>query len=163
MIRPIVQHPDGRLRVRCARVGRIDDDVRRLAADLLETMYAAPGRGLAAPQVGVPRRVFVVDAGWREGASAPMAFVDPEVVKPSEELEAGVESCLSIPDRPMLVARPASVTLRWTDLAGERQEAAFGGAEARCVQHELDHLDGILILDRGVPLDEPTAEAEASR
>ena len=161
MIRPIVIHPDARLRTACARVGSVDDGVRRLAADLLETMYAAPGRGLAAPQVGVLRRVFVVDAGWRDGTPSPRAFVDPEVVEASETLEAAAEVCLSIPDRPMLVARPASVTLCWTDLDGERREAAFGGAEARCVQHELDHLDGILVLDRGVPWAEPDEPSAA--
>ena len=152
MIRSILRHPDPVLRRRCAPVGAVTDEVRALAADLLETMYDAPGRGLAAPQVGVLARVFVADAGWRDGAPAPVAFVDPEIRAASEEVVPGVEACLSIPGRPMRVARPAWVDLRWTDLDGVRCERRFEGDGAVCVQHELDHLDGVLILDRGEPV-----------
>ncbi len=145
---PILLHPDPRLREACAPVGRVDEGVRALAADLLETMYAAPGRGLAAPQVGALRRMFVMDVDWKEGAPAPVVAVDPEIVFASGEAAQGEEACLSIPGAPRTVVRPAAVTMRWTDLEGVRAEHALTGAAARCAQHELDHLDGVLILDR---------------
>ena len=162
MIRPILQHPDPLLRRRCAPVGAVTDEVRALAADLMETMYAAPGRGLAAPQVGVLSRLFVVDVAWRDGPPEPMAFVDPRIVGACEETATGVEACLSIPDRPMRVARPAWVVLRWTDLDGLPQEGRFEGAWSVCVQHELDHLDGVLILDRGESVVEPEDRGPAA-
>ena len=133
-------------------MGAVTDEVRALAADMLETMYDAPGRGLAAPQVGALSRLFVADAGWREGAPAPMAFLDPEIVAAAEEQAVGVEACLSIPGRPVRVARPSWVALRWRDLDGLPREGRFDGAWGVCVQHEIDHLDGVLILDRGEPL-----------
>ncbi len=166
MIRPILRHPHPLLRVRCEPVGAVTDALRALAADLLETMYDAPGRGLAAPQVGVPSRLFVADVSWREGAPEPMAFVDPEVVAACAEEVVGVEACLSIPGRPMRMARPAWVDLRWTDLDGTRREGRFEGAWGVCVQHEMDHLDGVLILDRGEPVEPPDDAAsgpEAAR
>ena len=147
-LREIVLHPDPRLRAACAPVGGVTDAVRALAADMLETMYAAPGRGLAAPQVGEPLRLFVMDVAWKDGAPAPVVAVDPEIVVAGGDVETAEEACLSIPGRPVRVARPAAVTMRWTDLDGFRAEHALTGAAARCAQHELDHLDGVLILDR---------------
>lgn len=152
MIRAVLQHPDPLLRRRCGPVGEVTDEVRALAADMLETMYAAPGRGLAAPQLGVLSRLFVVDAGWREGPPAPVVFVDPEIVEAAEETATNVEACLSIQARPMRVTRPAWVALRWRDAEGSAREGRFEGAWAVCVQHEMDHLDGVLILDHGAPL-----------
>lgn len=154
MIRPILRHPDPLLRRRCAPVGERLEEARGLAADLLDTMYDAPGRGLAAPQIGALLRLFVVDAGWREGPRAPQVFLDPRIVAASREVAAGVEACLSIPDEPRRVTRPSWVVLRWTDLEGNPREGRFEGAWAVCVQHEADHLDGRLILDHGEPLDE---------
>ena len=147
-VRPILLHPDGRLRAVCAPVGEVTEAVRALAADMLETMYAAPGRGLAAPQVGEGLRLFVMDVAWTEGAPEPVVAVDPEIVRASDAAAAGEERCLSIPDRPVVVTRPAAVTMRWTALSGARQEHELTGAAARCAQHELDHLNGVLILDR---------------
>ena len=140
--------PDAALRTPCAPVGVIDDAVRTLAADMLETMYAATGRGLAAPQVGALCRVFVMDATWKDGTPEPRVFVDPEIVRVSEETATGEEGCLSIPGDPVIVTRPAEVTVRWTDLDGEPREEVFTGFGAVCVQHETDHLDGILCTDR---------------
>lgn len=146
---PILLHPDPRLREVCAPVGPVTAEVRNLAADMLETMYGAPGRGLAAPQVGVLRRLFVMDVAWKEGAPAPVVAIDPEIEAASDETEDCEEACLSIPGQPRVVTRPAAVTMRWTGLDGARGEHRLQGAAARCALHELDHLDGVLILDRG--------------
>ena len=147
MVRPILTHPDERLRAVSDPVGAVTDEVRALAADLLETMYDAPGRGLAAPQVGVLSRVFVIDVDWKEGAATPLVMIDPEVLDASDEHEGVEEACLSIPGAPRVVLRPSEVTMAWTDLAGERVHRRLTGMAARCAQHELDHLNGVLILD----------------
>ena len=147
-LREILQVPDERLRTVCAPVEVIDDALRTLASDMLETMYAATGRGLAAPQVGAFRRLFVMDAGWKDGTPEPRIFVNPQVVAVSDDLATGEEGCLSIPGDPVLVSRPADVTLRWMDLDRTIQDAVFTGFEAVCVQHETDHLDGMLCTDR---------------
>lgn len=146
--RPILTHPDDRLRMVCAPVGAVTDAVRALAADLLDTMYDAPGRGLAAPQVGVLSRVFVMDVRWKDGAPDPVVMIDPEVLGASDQVEGIEEACLSIPGTPRVVVRPREVTMAWTDLAGARVHRRLTGTAARCAQHELDHLDGVLILDR---------------
>lgn len=154
-ILPIVTHPDARLRAVCAPLGAVDEGVRRLAADMLETMYAAPGRGLAAPQVGVLRRLFVMDPGWKDGVPEPLVCIDPEIADPSSETATRTEGCLSIPDHPVAVTRPAEVTLRWTGLDGVRQERRLTGLAATVAQHEADHLDGRLILDHAPPAAAP--------
>lgn len=126
----------------------LNDRVRQLAADMVETMYDAPGRGLAAPQVGEALRLFVMDSGWKDGAArAPRVFINPSFVERSADLAVNEEGCLSIPGVPVDVSRPASVKMRWTDLDGAAQEQTFEGFEAVCVQHEADHLDGILNVD----------------
>ncbi len=126
----------------------LNDKVRQLAADMIETMYDAPGRGLAAPQVGEPLRMFVMDCHWKDGASrAPRVFLNPSFTARSEDQVVNEEGCLSIPGVPVDVTRPASVTMRWTDLNGATHEQSFEGFEAVCVQHEADHLDGILNVD----------------
>lgn len=145
--RALVIHPDDRLRQVCAPVGAVDAETRQLAMDMLATMYAAPGRGLAAPQVGVLKRLFVMDVTWREGAPDPWVCLDPVISDPSEAMATREEGCLSIPDHPVRVTRPASVTLNFTDLTGARQSHRLTGFAAACAQHEADHLDGILILD----------------
>jgi peptide deformylase len=124
------------------------DDLDRLIADMCDTMYAALGRGLAAPQIGVARRVFVMDATWKTGASSLRAFVDPVPLAASDEVATLDEGCLSIPGRLVAVTRPARVTLAWHDADGMRRTGGFDGFAAACVQHEIDHLDGILTLDR---------------
>ena len=148
MIQPILTHPDPKLTQTADPVGAVGADIQILAADLLETMYDAEGRGLAAPQIGDLRRVFVMDAGWKDGNRSPMVMVNPEVMEASAETATVEERCLSIPDEPREVERPERVKLSWTDLSGIRQEEWLEGAAARIAQHELDHLDGVLILDR---------------
>ncbi len=144
----IREAPDPILRQICEPVDDFDVGLRRLAEDLLETMYAASGRGLAAPQVGVAQRMFVMDATWKEGTPSPITFVNPRVVETSEEVAMLQEGCLSIPDQLIDVTRPARVTLAWQDLDGQAQQSAFVGFSAACVQHEVDHLNGVLITDR---------------
>lgn len=151
MIRPILIHPDPRLKKPCEPVAEITDEVKKLAADMLETMYDAPGVGLAAPQVGVTKRILVMDC-IKEGPPEPMVLINPEILWASEDLSTYEEGCLSIPDQYAEVKRPASVTVRWTDLDGASQERTFDGLWATCVQHEMDHLDGKLFIDYLGPL-----------
>jgi peptide deformylase len=151
MIRPILIHPDPRLKKLCDPVAEITAEVRQLAADMLETMYDAPGIGLAAPQVGVTKRVIVMDC-IKDGSPQPMALVNPEIVWASEDQTVYEEGCLSIPDIYNDITRPAEVTVRWTDLDGQTQERQFSGLWATCVQHEIDHLAGKLFIDYLGPL-----------
>lgn len=146
-ILPILRFPDPVLRRPCLPVARIDDDIRQLAADMLATMYAAPGRGLAAPQVGVLLRIFVIDTGWREGTPTPRVCINPVILDASAELATRVEGCLSIPGVDCPVARPAEVTLQWMDDTGAIVTERLRGIEATCAQHELDHLNGRLCID----------------
>ena len=123
-----------------------------LIEDLFDTVYHAKGRGLAAPQVGVLQRVFVVDVSWKDAAPAPWAFVNPVVTAESrEDMRSMDEQCLSIPDLPMPVLRPYRIDLRWQTPEGETREGRFEGSAARCILHELDHLDGRVILDHQLP------------
>ena len=127
----------------------VDDAVRQLAADMIDTMYDAPGRGLAAPQVGVGLRLFVMDCLWKDGAArAPLVVINPVLSDPSAEVAPFTEGCLSIPDIPAEVTRPAEVTMRWETLTGEIIARRLTGFESVCAQHENDHLDGIMIPDR---------------
>jgi peptide deformylase len=153
MIRPILIHPDPRLKTVAGPVADIDDDLRHLADDMLETMYDAPGSGLAAPQVGVLARMFVMDCAKKEGTDPhPMVLVNPELVAASEETKMFEEGCLSIPEIYADVERPAEVTMRWLGLDGEEHEQTFDGFSAVCAQHELDHLNGRLYIDYLSPL-----------
>lgn len=130
-------------------VDRFDDDLASLIRDMFDTMYAAPGRGLAAPQVGVGLRAFVVDTEWKEADPAPMLFVNPEITARADEVVTGEEACLSIPGKTYSVDRPDWVELRWQDLDGAAHQGRFDGVQARCICHEYDHLDGILITQSG--------------
>ena len=151
--RPILIHPDPRLKKVADAVAKVDDPLRKLADDMLETMYAAPGIGLAAPQVGVLQRVLVMDCVKEEGAAPePMVLINPKVVWSSEENNTYEEGCLSIPDEFADVERPAEVEVTWTNLEGADQSAKFDGLWATCVQHEIDHLDGKLFIDYLKPL-----------
>src|SRR5690606_30149789 len=143
MLRHILIHPDPRLKKLCDPVTEVSDEIRRLADDMLETMYDAPGVGLAAPQIGVMKRVLVMDC-IKEGTPEPMALINPEVTWSSEDLNTYEEGCLSIPDQYAEVKRPALVTVRWTGLDGKTDERTFEGLWATCVQHEIDHLNGKL-------------------
>ena len=151
MIRPILIHPDPRLKKLCEPVGQITRDLRQLADDMLETMYEAPGIGLAAPQVGVTKRLIVMDC-IKEGSPEPVVLFNPEVVWSSEDLSVYEEGCLSIPDQYAEVKRPTEVKVRWTDPEGQAQERQFAGIWATCVQHEIDHLNGKLFIDYLGPL-----------
>jgi peptide deformylase len=146
-LRPILIHPDPRLRKPAEPVGEIDEAIRRLAADMLETMYEAPGVGLAAPQVGVMRQLIVMDCAHKEGEPEPIVLINPEVTWASEEVKVHEEGCLSIPEVYEEVTRPARVRVAWTDLDGARQERELDGLWAVCAQHEIDHLRGRLFID----------------
>ncbi len=139
--------PDPRLKNATRPVDAVDDALRTLMDDMLETMYAAPGIGLAAPQVGVDRRVIVVDVSRDEEVRAPLALVNPEIVAASEELATYEEGCLSVPEHYADVTRPARVTVRYLDRHGNAQEMAAEGLLATVLQHEIDHLDGKLFVD----------------
>ncbi|MEP4196615.1 MAG: peptide deformylase [Aliishimia sp.] len=144
---PILRWPDPRLAQTCAPIDSITPEIERLAADMMETMYAAPGRGLAAPQVGHLIRLFVMDAGWKDNKSDPMVFINPMIQEISEDYVANSEGCLSIPGVSADVSRPAQVQLTWTGINGARYVQSFTGFAAACVQHENDHLDGIITFD----------------
>ncbi len=147
-VMPIVQAPDARLSAVCTEVAVFDDALIALADDMLATMYAANGRGIAAPQVGVLQRLFVMDATWKEADPQPVIFVNPEIVSVADDVSTLAEGCLSIAGDLIDVTRPASVVLRWRDVDGGFLEASFNGFSAACVQHEIDHLNGILITDK---------------
>lgn len=144
---PIVMWPDPRLSRVCAEVGEIDAAVVQLVEDMFETMYDARGRGLAAPQVGVMQRIFVMDAGWKEGAGTPLACINPVIRILAGEGSSNEEACLSIPGVAAVVERPAQIELEFTDVAGLRTARILQGFEAICAQHEMDHLEGRVIFD----------------
>jgi peptide deformylase len=145
--RPLVILPAPQLRLSSAPIARIDDGVRKLAEDMLETMYAAPGIGLAAVQVGEMNRLITIDVSHDEDAREPRVFVNPEILWKSEEMSVYEEGCLSIPEFYEEVERPARVRVRYTNLAGEPEEIEADGLLATCLQHEIDHLDGVLFID----------------
>jgi peptide deformylase len=153
MIRPILIHPDPRLKRLSDPISEISVDVGKLAEDMLSTMYDAPGVGLAAPQVGVNRRLFVMDCVKDPDLAArPMVLINPEIIWASEDLATYEEGCLSIPDQYADVERPSEVAMRWLGLDGKTHEEQFAGLWATCVQHEIDHLDGKLFIDYLRPL-----------
>ncbi len=145
-ILPIIETPDPRLKVISAPVAAVDDMLRRLMDDMVETMYDAPGIGLAAIQVGSPVRVLVIDLQENE-EKHPRYFVNPEVLWASEDLAFYNEGCLSVPDQYAEVERPARIKLRYLDYNGQSHEEDMDGLLATCIQHEMDHLEGILFID----------------
>ena len=153
MIGPILIHPDPRLKKVVDPVGDLSDDLRRVADDMLETMYDAPGIGLAAPQIGLMARLIVLDCIKESGeAPRPIVMFNPEVIAASDEQSIYDEGCLSIPDQYAEVERPAEVDVRWMDRDGNLQEESFAGLWATCVQHEIDHLNGKLFIDYLSPI-----------
>jgi peptide deformylase len=144
---PILIAPDPRLKRAAATVERVDGEVRQLMDDLLETMYGANGIGLAAPQVGVPKRVLVVDIAPPETPAQPLRLANPEILWHSEDAVSGEEGCLSLPDQYAEVDRPSRVRLRYLDHENEIRELEADGLLAKCIQHEIDHLDGVLFVD----------------
>ena len=148
---PIIKVPDPILRETAKPVTEITDGIRQLLDDMAATMYDAPGIGLAAPQIGVMRRIIVMDC-MKDAPPEPMVLLNPEVIWSCEDLSTYEEGCPSIPDQYADVKRPASVKVRWMDLSGEIQERQFDGLWATCVQHEIDHLNGKLFIDYLGPL-----------
>jgi peptide deformylase len=152
-VKPILIHPDPRLKKVAAPVPDLSDDLRALANDMLLTMYDAPGIGLAAPQIGVGLRLIVMDCVKdKDAAPQPMVLFNPEVIAASDETSVYEEGCLSIPEQYAEVTRPAEVTVRWIDTTGAARKQDFAGLWATCVQHEIDHLDGKLFIDYLSPL-----------
>ncbi|MFD1695469.1 peptide deformylase [Roseibium aestuarii] len=145
--RAIITIPDPVLRQTCEPIVSIDDGIRQLADDMLETMYDAPGIGLAASQIGVLQRMFVLDVSKEEEPNAPMVFINPKIVWESEERSVYQEGCLSIPEYYEEVERPAKVTVQFLDRLGAENEITADGLLATCIQHELDHLNGTLFID----------------
>ena len=155
-IREILEVPDPRLRLVSKPVAAIDDEIRTLVADMFETMYEAPGIGLAAIQVGVPLRLLVMDlqemvedeeGGEPYPVRKPLVFINPEILDPAEERNVYNEGCLSVPDQYADVERPARCRARWLDLDGVQHDEAIEGMLATVLQHEMDHLEGVLFID----------------
>ena len=145
--RDILIIPDKRLRLKSEPVAAIDRSVRALIDDMFETMYEAPGIGLAAIQIGVPKRVITMDLAKKDEPKAPQVFINPEVTWHSEEKAIYEEGCLSIPEYYEEVERPASVKVKYLDLDGKTHEIEASGLLATCLQHEIDHTNGILFID----------------
>jgi peptide deformylase len=146
-LRDIIILPDKRLRLMSLPAKTIDAELRRLVDDMFETMYDAPGIGLAAIQVGVPKRVVVMDLAKKDDPKEPRVFVNPQVLWRSEEKAIYEEGCLSIPEFYEEVERPAKVRVKFLDIDGVEQELEASGLMATCLQHEIDHLDGVLFID----------------
>lgn len=145
--REIIKVPDPLLRKTSSPVDQVDSEIIQLMDDMLETMYAAPGIGLAAIQVAVPKRVIVIDTSEEDEPPAPICFVNPEIVRLSDEMRTHEEGCLSIPDTRIEIERPSTVTVRYVDRDGKQVEIYAEGLLATALQHEIDHLDGRLIID----------------
>jgi peptide deformylase len=148
MIRPLVILPDPILRRTSARIERIDDAVRQFASDMLDTMRAAEGLGLAAVQVGEPIRMVAIDVGTQDKAPDPRILINPEILDTGTGVSSYEEGCLSIPGFSLDIERPAEVTFRYLGLDGLAHEEVATGMLATCLQHEIDHLEGVLIVDR---------------
>jgi len=146
-LRKILTEPNKTLRQKSLKVEKVDDDLRKLMDDMLETMYAAPGIGLAAIQVGVPKRVIVLDIAPKDSPKNPMFFVNPEIIKKSETNSTYEEGCLSVPGQFAEIDRPDKCNLKYLDYFGQSKEILAEGMLATCIQHEMDHLEGILFID----------------
>ncbi len=146
-VRPILTAPDPRLKAVSTDVGAVDDEIRRLIDDMADSMYAADGIGLAAVQIGVPKRVIVMDLDQKSGKKNPRAFVDPKITWASEETATFEEGCLSVPEIWESVDRPARIKCEYLDRDGKVQLLEADGLLATCLQHEMDHLEGVLFID----------------
>lgn len=147
MIRPLVILPDPVLRQLSKPLERVDDAVRQLADDMLETMYDAPGIGLAAIQIGEPLRMLVIDLAKEDEPKAPQVFINPQIVATGDDISVYEEGCLSIPDYYAEVERPALITVNYLDRDGKEHTVEADGLLATCLQHEIDHLNGVLFID----------------
>jgi peptide deformylase len=146
-LRQILTEPNKTLREKSLPVETVDNDLRKLMDDMLETMYAAPGIGLAAIQIGVPKRVIVLDIDQKEGQKNPLFFINPEIVKKSQTNSIYEEGCLSVPGQFAEIERPENCHIKYIDYHGEAKEMEAKGMLATCIQHEIDHLEGVLFID----------------
>jgi len=146
-LRQILKEPDEILRKKSLPVDSVDKDLQILMDDMLETMYAAPGIGLAAIQVGIPKRVIVLDIEQKEGNKKPLFLVNPEIIQKSKNLSTYEEGCLSVPGQFAEIDRPDKCHIKYLDYYGEKKEINAEGMLATCIQHEMDHLEGILFID----------------
>lgn len=146
-IKPLIILPDPVLRKISTPIERVDANLQKLADDMLETMYQAPGIGLAAIQVGEPLRLLVIDVAGKDEPKAPQVFINPEILRKSDEPNVYEEGCLSIPDYYAEVERPKRIRVSYLDRDGKKQECEADGLLATCLQHEIDHLDGVLFID----------------
>jgi len=148
-ILPLIIAPDPRLKTKSSPIEKIDAEIKKLATDMFETMYAERGIGLAAVQVGVLKRLLAADVTWREeeGPGEQHVLINPEILEGDKELHSYKEGCLSFPDQFAEVERPKSVRVRYTTLGGKAEEKSFDGLLATCIQHEIDHLNGIVFVD----------------
>ncbi len=147
MIRPIIKLFDPLLKKVSSPIERVDSEILRLAGDMLETMYDANGIGLAAVQIGIPKRIFVLDVSDDSQEPSPQIFINPQIVFFSDTRSSMSEGCLSIPNVLAEVERPSEVVIRYIDREGKEQESSAKGLFATCLQHEMDHLDGRLFID----------------
>jgi peptide deformylase len=146
-VRPILTAPDPRLQAISTDVEKVDDEIRQLVDDMADSMYAADGIGLAAVQIGVPKRVIVIDLDQKEGNKNPRAFINPKILWASEEVAVFEEGCLSVPEIWDDVERPARIKAEYLDRDGNKQLLETDGLLATCLQHEMDHLNGVLFID----------------
>ncbi|KQO77046.1 peptide deformylase [Rhizobium sp. Leaf262] len=146
-IKPLIILPDPLLRQQSKPIEQVDAEIVRLADDMLETMYDAPGIGLAAIQIGVPRRMLVIDISREDEDRKPVVFINPEILTVSDDVSTYEEGCLSIPDYYAEVERPAALTVGYIDRDGKQQTVEADGLLATCLQHEIDHLNGVLFID----------------
>ena len=146
-LRKILTEPNTILRQKSLAVEKIDEDLQKLMADMLETMYAAPGIGLAAIQIGIPKRVIVLDIAQKEGSKNPIFFINPEIIEKSKNNLTYEEGCLSVPGQFAEIDRPDKCHVKYLDYYGEKKEIKAEGMLSTCIQHEIDHLEGILFID----------------
>ena len=146
-LREILTEPNAILREKSLNVDMVDKDLQKLMDDMLETMYAAPGIGLAAIQIGIPKRVIILDIDQKEGQKNPMFFVNPEIIEKSENSSTYEEGCLSVPGQFAEITRPEKCFIKYLDYYGQKKEIKTEGMLATCIQHEMDHLEGILFID----------------
>jgi len=147
MLRKILTEPDPILRKKCEPLEKVDTETKKLMDDMLETMYAAPGIGLAAVQVGILKRLVVIDIAKEEENKKPIFLINPQIIHQSEKTSVYEEGCLSLPGQFAEIERPAECTIKYIDYDGKEKELKSDGLLATCIQHEIDHLDGILFID----------------
>jgi len=148
MILSIIQYPDPVLRSLCKPILEVSNEIKTIINDMYDTLYEASGRGLAGPQIGIANRLFVMDINWKNGLSEPVTMINPEILFKSNETQVNEERCLSIPETPVKVERPYTIDMMWMDEECKLNRKRFEGISAAIICHEIDHLDGKLIMDK---------------